>query len=290
MVNAFGSIRKGPSRLLQSIPNSDHRLVRDLLYTESHLTRENLSESWHDLLQVRNEAQKMFEVGVLDLETKAAVEVLFWQIAEQIRGQLMVEECDEIPEELAELSDQLADQHICNFSVFQSLLDHWALGQVFPVIPIHRLNEEPTVNSTLVDITCDSDGKVSRFIDLADVASSLRLHHFERGESYYLGIFLTGAYQDIMGDNHNLFGRVNEVHVFLDEDEEDGFYIEEKIQGSTIGEILATMQYEPRDLVKQIKKQVDARIRSDQLKPNEGMRLLGDYRRGLQDQTYLAIS
>jgi arginine decarboxylase len=287
VVSAFGSISKSPDRVLQTVPNAEHRLVKDLLYTEAHLNPENLFESWHDLLQVRHETQKMFEVGVLDLETKAAVEILYWKIAEQIRKQLMLEETDEIPEELAELSDQLADQHICNFSVFQSLLDHWALGQVFPIIPIHRLNEKPTVNSTLVDITCDSDGKVSRFIDLADVASSLPLHQFDRGESYYLGIFLTGAYQDIMGDNHNLFGRVNEVHVFLDDDEDDGFYIEEKIKGSTIGEILSTMQYDQRDLIKQIKKLVDGQIRSNRLKPTEGMKLLENYKKGLQDQTYL---
>jgi len=287
VVRAFGSIRKSPNRVLHELTNNEHRLVRDLLYTESHLNQENLLESWHDLVQVRQEAQKMFEVGVLDLDTKAAIEILYWRIAERIRRDLPIGESDEIPEELAGLSDQLADQHICNFSVFQSLLDHWALGQVFPIIPIHRLNEKPTVSSTLVDITCDSDGKVSRFIDLADVASSLPLHHFERGDDYYLGIFLTGAYQDIMGDNHNLFGRVNEVHVFVDEDEDDGFYIEEKIEGSTIGEILSTMQYDQKDLIKQFKKMVDAQIRSNRLKPNEGMKLLENYKKGLQDQTYL---
>ncbi len=289
VVSAFGSIRKTPDRLSGELPDTRHKLVRDLQYTDAHLNDGNLLESWHDLVQVRQEAQKMFDVGVLDLETKASVEILYWRIAQRIRTMLRAREDLEIPEELSELDNQLADQHICNFSVFQSLIDHWALGQVFPIVPIHRLNERPSVQSTLVDITCDSDGKVSKFIDLADVATTLPLHPFGPDEPYYLGVFLTGAYQDIMGDNHNLFGRVNEVHVFLDDDEEDGFYIEEKIEGSTISEILAGMQYDQKDLVKRLKAQVDAAIRSNHLKPNDAMKLLADYKRGLSDQTYLNL-
>jgi arginine decarboxylase len=231
----------------------------------------------------------MFDVGVLDLEVKASIEVLFWRIAQKIRDRLPENGDLEVPEELADLDNRLADQHICNFSVFQSLLDHWALGQVFPVVPIHRLNERPDVMSTVVDITCDSDGKISKFIDLADVATTIPLHKFERGEPYYLGIFLTGAYQDIMGDNHNLFGRVNEAHVFLDEEEDDGFYIEERIEGSTIGEILSMMQYDAKDMAKRMKSQVDEAIRSGRLKPTEGMRLLEDYKRGLAGPTYLVF-
>lgn len=290
LVGAFGSIRKTPDRVPLDFPTPNHKLVRDLLYTESHLSSDNLLESWHDLVQARQEGQKMFDVGVLDLEVKASMEVLFWRIAQKIRERLpRAEEEIEIPEELADLDNRLADQHICNFSVFQSLLDHWALGQVFPIVPIHRLNERPQVMSTVVDITCDSDGKVSKFIDLADVATTLPLHTFERGEPYYLGIFLTGAYQDIMGDNHNLFGRVSEAHVFLDSEEEDGFYIEEKIEGSTIGEILSMMQYDAKDMTKRMKTQVDEAIRSGRLKPTEGMKLLEDYKRGLAAPTYLVF-
>ncbi len=289
VVSAFGSIRKTPDRLSGALPDTRHKLVRDLQYTDAHLHEANLLESWHDLVQVRQEAQKMFDVGVLDLETKASVEILYWRIAQRIRTMLHLQDDMEIPEELSELDNQLADQHICNFSVFQSLIDHWALGQVFPIVPIHRLNERPTVQSTLVDITCDSDGKVSKFIDLADVATTLPLHPFGPDEPYYLGVFLTGAYQDIMGDNHNLFGRVSEVHVFLDDEEEDGFYIEEKIEGSTISDILTGMQYDQKDLVKRLKAQVDAAIRSNHLKPNDAMKLLADYKRGLADQTYLNL-
>jgi arginine decarboxylase len=289
LVGAFGSIQKTPDRVPLDFPTPNHKLVRDLLYTETHLSSENLLESWHDLIQTRQEAQKMFDVGVLDLEVKASIEVLFWRIAQKIRDRLPKNGDLEVPEELADLDNRLADQHICNFSVFQSLLDHWALGQVFPVVPIHRLNERPDVMSTVVDITCDSDGKISKFIDLADVATTIPLHKFERGEPYYLGIFLTGAYQDIMGDNHNLFGRVNEAHVFLDEEEDDGFYIEERIEGSTIGEILSMMQYDAKDMAKRMKSQVDEAIRSGRLKPTEGMRLLEDYKRGLAGPTYLVF-
>ena len=196
---------------------------------------------------------------------------------------------EEVPEDLRTLNIELADQHICNFSVFQSLLDHWALGQLFPIVPIHRLNERPQLESTLVDITCDSDGKVSKYIDRNDVRETLPLHELRDGSPYYLGIFLTGAYQDIMGDIHNLFGRVNEVHVFLDADEESGFYIEEEIPGQTIGEVLAMTQYDWRDLEKRMKTQIDAAIKQDIVRPNEGMRLLQEFERGLKDQTYLTI-
>jgi arginine decarboxylase len=195
----------------------------------------------------------------------------------------------EVPEDVKTLKIELADQHICNFSVFQSLLDHWALGQLFPIVPIHRLDERPQLESTLVDITCDSDGKVSKYIDLNDVRETLPLHDLRDGQPYYLGIFLTGAYQDIMGDIHNLFGRVNEVHIFLDDDEESGFYIEEEIPGQSIGEVLAMTQYDWRDLEKRMKSQIDAAIKQDRLKPTEGMRLLQDYERGLKDQTYLTL-
>jgi arginine decarboxylase len=194
-----------------------------------------------------------------------------------------------VPEDVRNLAIELADQHICNFSVFQSLLDHWALGQLFPIVPIHRLEERPQLESTLVDITCDSDGKVSKYIDLNDVRETLPLHEIRANEPYYLGIFLTGAYQDIMGDIHNLFGRVNEVHVFLDPDEEAGFYIEEEIPGQPIGEVLAMTQWDWRDLEKRMKQQIDVAIKQDRLKPNEGMRLLQEFERGLKDQTYLTF-
>ncbi len=289
VVEAFGAIEKTPVEEAISIPGEHHKLVQDLIYIEGHLTQRNLTESWHDLIQIKEQSQTMFELGILDLDVRAGVELLFWRIAETIQKRAMQLAPEDRPEELALLPTELADQHICNFSVFQSLLDHWALGQLFPIVPIHRLNEEPLSESTLVDITCDSDGKVSKFIDINDVRDTLRLHEIRAGEPYYLGIFLTGAYQDIMGDIHNLFGRVNEVHVFLDEDEDSGYYIEETIPGNTISEVLALTQYDTNDLAKKMKAQFDAAIKEDRLKPNEGMRLLADYERGLKDHTYLTL-
>jgi arginine decarboxylase len=195
-----------------------------------------------------------------------------------------------IPDEVKELETALGDQYVCNFSVFQSLLDHWALGQLFPVMPVHHLDEFPERQATLVDITCDSDGKVSKFVDLQDVKDTLPLHRLRPGEPYYIGFFLIGAYQDIMGDLHNLFGRVNEAHVFLDEDEESGWYIEETIDGSTIGEVLGMTQWDTNELIRQVKSQVDAAIKGDRLKPNEAMRLLANYERGLKGYTYLYMN
>jgi arginine decarboxylase len=288
VVQAFGAIEKTPLEP-RVIRDADHKLVRELIEIDGSLTAQTVNQSWHDLEQIKEQVQTMFELGLLDLIVKARVESLFWQIAERL--QIIVNDMDpeEVPEDLRNLKIELADQHICNFSVFQSLLDHWALGQLFPIVPIHRLDVRPQLESTLVDITCDSDGKVSKYIDLNDVRDTLPLHEIRANEPYYLGIFLTGAYQDIMGDIHNLFGRVNEVHVFLDPDEEAGFYIEEEIPGQPIGEVLAMTQWDWRDLEKRMKQQIDVAIKQDKLKPNEGMRLLQDFERGLKDQTYLTF-
>jgi arginine decarboxylase len=177
--------------------------------------------------------------------------------------------------------------------VFQSLLDHWALGQLFPIMPISRLDERPVRETTLVDITCDSDGCINKFVDLRDVRDTLPLHDLRQNgggqEPYYIGFFLMGAYQDIMGDLHNLFGRVNEVHVFLDPDEASGYYVEEIIEGNTIVQALAAVQYDENELKRQMKAQIDSAIKSDRLRPSEGMRLLDEYERGLKEYTYLSI-
>jgi arginine decarboxylase len=259
--------------------------VAALLELRATLNRKTRREHFHDAVQIKEDAQARFDLGLLDLPTKAQVETLFWEIAEGVvqlyRG------AKSMPDEIDELKDSLGDQFLCNFSVFQSLLDHWALGQLFPIVPIHRLNENPEHNGTLVDITCDSDGKISKFIDGEDeIRQTLPLHSLN-GKPYLLGIFLVGAYQDIMGDLHNLFGRVNEAHIFLDADEELGFYIEETIPGSTISEVLGNVQYDIPLLERGMKEQIDRAIKTDVLKPNEGMRLLESYEQGLKGSTYL---
>ena len=287
VVEAFGSIEKDVQTPKIEATANDPKPLRDILEVTRQLKRGNRLETLHDAQQIKEETQQMFNLGLLDLESKAKIESLYWELARQIvtlhRGLKYV------PEEVKELETSLGDQYICNFSVFQSLLDHWALGQLFPIMPIHRLTTAPDRQGTLVDITCDSDGKISKFTDLQDVKDTLPLHKIIPGELYYLGVFLVGAYQDIMGDLHNLFGRVTEVHVFLDEDEESGWYIEEVIEGSTIGQVLALTQWDKIELMRLMKLQVDAAIKSDRLKPNDAMKILADYERGLQGYTYLAL-
>jgi arginine decarboxylase len=285
VVEAFSSIEKdNPSISTDPGPN-DPKLVGEILDLFRNLTQKNRMESLHDAQQIKEQAQSMFDLGLLDLEAKAKVEIIFWQVAQRI-----VAACagmKYVPDEVKELETALGDQYVCNFSVFQSLLDHWALNQLFPVMPIHLLDQYPDRQATLVDITCDSDGKVSNFVDLQDVRDTLPLHRLQPGRPYYIGFFLIGAYQDIMGDLHNLFGRVNEAHVFLDEDEDSGWYIEETIDGSTIGEVLSMTQWDQNELIRLVKAQVDSAIKGDRLKPNEAMRLLANYERGLKGYTYL---
>lgn len=288
VMEAFSSIERTAPKLKVEAAEKDNKLVRDVLDVKQRLKRGNRIESLHDIQQIKEESQQMFDLGLLDLESKAKIETVYWQLAQQIvhmhRGLRYV------PEEVKQLETSLGDQYICNFSVFQSLLDHWALGQLFPIMPIHRLTTPPDRNGMIVDITCDSDGKISKFTDLQDVRETLPLHRIAPGEIYYLGVFMVGAYQDIMGDLHNLFGRVTEAHVFLDPDEEAGWYIEEVIEGSTIGEVLSMTQWDKVELMRLLKSQVDDAIKTDRLKPNDAMKLLSDYERLLQEYTYLSLN
>ncbi len=285
VVEAFGAIEKVSRGPEVTAAESDPAVVRDIIAIYQSLGSKHRLESLHDAQEIREKADSMFSLGLLDLPAKAKIETVYWRIAAKVvelfRGVRYV------PEEVKDLEISLGDQVMCNFSVFQSLLDHWALGQLFPVMPLHRLAEAPDRQATLVDITCDSDGKVARFIDLQDVKPTLPVHRPEEGKPYYLGFFLAGAYQDIMGDMHNLFGRVNEMHIFLDEDEESGYYIEEIIGGNTIGNVLALTQWEKSELTRRMKVQVDAAIKQDRLKPTEGMRLLDSYEKALEGYTYL---
>ncbi len=286
VVEVFERINKRESLSHQHQPAAKHKVVEDLERLLRNKTKLGRLERFHDALQKKDEAFSLFNLGYLDLENRAAAESLFWQICEQIAKE--GRQTGYQPEELHDLDTLLADQYVCNFSVFQSLLDHWALKQLFPIAPLHRLEERPTVNAILVDITCDSDGKISSFIDLQDVKDYITLHPLNH-KPYYLGIFLTGAYQDIMGDLHNLFGRVNEVHVFLEDDEPNGFYIEEALSGSRIADVIEGVQYQQEDLCRKMKAQIDAATRRDQVKPREGVRLLELYESQMLNKTYLNI-
>ncbi len=288
VVEAFSSIEKALPKVRIAATEKDHKLVAEILDVKQRLKRGNRQECLHDIQQIKEESQEAFNVGLLDLESKAKIDMIYWQLAQQIVN--MHRGLRYVPDEVKELETSLGDQYICNFSVFQSLLDHWALGQLFPIMPIHRLMTPPDRHGMIVDITCDSDGKVSKFTDLQDVRDTIPLHRIVPGEIYYLGVFMVGAYQDIMGDLHNLFGRVTEAHVFLDPDEELGWYIEEVIEGSTIGEVLAMTQWDKVELMRLLKTQVDTAIKTDFMKPNEAMKLLMDYERLLQEYTYLSLN
>src|SRR4030081_232874 len=288
VVEAFSSIEKTAPKVKVTEGEKDHKLVGEILDVKHRLKRGNRLESLHDIQQIKEDSQNNFDLGLLDLESKAKIDTVYWQLAQQIvhmhRGLRYV------PEEVKQLETSLGDQYICNFSVFQSLLDHWALGQLFPIMPIHRLTTPPDRNGMIVDITCDSDGKISKFTDLQDVRETLPLHRIIPGEIYYLGVFMGGGYHGIMGYLHNLFGRVTEAHIFLDPDEESGWYIEEVIEGSTIGEVLAMTQWDKVELMRLLKTQVVAAIKTDFLKPNDAMKLLSDYERLLQEYTYLSLN
>ncbi|HZF02620.1 MAG TPA: biosynthetic arginine decarboxylase [Methylomirabilota bacterium] len=299
IVEVFGSIEKIRPGIPTPSGENEHAIVKELCDIKKNLAKKsNKLEAYHDALERREDAQHMFTLGLLDLPDKAKIENLYWEISREVvqsfKGQPFA------PEEIQKLEDSLGDQYLCNFSVFQSLLDHWALGQLFPIMPVGRLNERPTHEATLVDITCDSDGQINKFIDFRDVRDTLPLHELQtngngngnsngKPDPYFIGFFLMGAYQDIMGDLHNLFGRVNEVHVFLEPDEPSGYYIEEIIEGATIVQSLAAVQYDENELKRQMKAQMDEAIKSDRMKPSEAMRLLDDYERGLKEYTYLSF-
>ena len=285
LVNVFGSIEVGATPMGLEETADEDDVVKEMRYLSQNLTAKNLLEHFHDALQRKEEALSMFKLGFLSLEDKAKVEHLFWNICKVIHKNS--QGLKYVPDEVEALSKHLADQYLCNFSIFQSMPDHWAIQHLFPIVPIHRHDEEPVRNATLVDITCDSDGKVNKFIDLRDIKDTLPLHQLRANEPYYLGFFLMGAYQDIMGDLHNLFGRVNEVHVFLDETEPGGYYVEEVIKGADIGGVLSWIQYSSTDLAKRVKEQIDARVREGHIKPKEGVDLQNFFEGVLHGYTYV---
>jgi len=284
-VNVFGSIEigKAPAELKATKDEAD--LVKKIREILENINHKNLLEYYHDAIQAKEEALSMFNHGILSLEDRAKIEHIFWTLCHTVYK--FTKELKYIPDELEILKKQLADQYLCNFSVFQSMVDHWAIQHLFPIVPVHRLDEEPTREATLCDITCDSDGKVKKFVDLKDIRDTLPVHPLKPGDPYYLGFFLMGAYQDIMGDLHNLFGRVNEVHIFLDETEPGGYYIEAVIPGNTVSGILSWIQYSSEQLKKSVKNQIDQKVREGVIKPREGVDYQVFYDQLLNGYTYI---
>ncbi len=272
----------GESIVPAEIPEEKPDPLRNLLEVHKNITRKNFQESYHDALHYRDECMSLFRYGYLSLADRSLAETIFWSCAQKILR--IVREADYVPDELENLEKSLADTYFCNFSCFQSLPDFWAVQQLFPILPIHRLAEEPTRRAVLADITCDSDGKIDRFIDLKDVNHVLELHPFN-GEDYILGVFMTGAYQEILGDMHNLFGDTNAVHVRLDP--EGGYSIEHVVKGDTVKEVLNFVQYSTDELTHRLRKMVEAAVRAGTVSFEEAGNFIEKYELGLAGYTYL---
>ena len=267
----------------EELPEGAHELAVELYEIWDKLSAPRIFESWHDALQIREEALDRFSLGMLDLRTRAQIEKLFWSVAREV-GEI-ASSMKHAPEEFRKISRMVPDKYFCNFSLFQSLPDSWSIDQIFPIMPIARLDEKPTRTCTIQDITCDSDGKIAHFISTPDVvSSSLPVHAVRSNEPYYIGVFLVGAYQEILGDMHNLFGDTNVVHVRVDK---DGYSIDQTMEGERVSDVLEYVQFNPRRLVRNVEMWVTASMKQGKISPEEGRDFLSTYKSGLFGYTYL---
>lgn len=264
------------------VGENEHELARELYGIWDKLNQQRIFESWHDALQIREEALDLFSLGLLDLRTRAMIEKLFWSIAREVSDIANAQK--HAPEELRKVIKMLPDKYFCNFSLFQSLPDSWAIDQVFPIMPLARLDEKPTRHATLQDITCDSDGKICTYVSSQGASNFLPVHPIKNNEPYYLGVFLVGAYQEILGDMHNLFGDTNAVHIDV---YKDHYEIDQVIEGETVAEVLEYVEYNPKKLVRNVETWVTASMKSGKITPEEGREFLSNYRSGLYGYTYL---
>ncbi|MBP5221463.1 MAG: arginine decarboxylase, partial [Bacteroidaceae bacterium] len=247
-----------------------------------HLSTRTMLEDWHDVQQIREEALELFAHGLVDLKTRSDIEQMYWSVCHEINS--LAQSQKHIPDELRKIDKLLADKYFCNFSLFQSLPDSWAIDQLFPIVPIQRLDEKPTRNATIQDITCDSDGKIANFVTSNYNSHTLPVHPLKKGEPYYLGVFLVGAYQEILGDLHNLFGDTNAVHVSVDK---DGYKINQIIDGETVDEVLDYVQYNTKKMVRTLETWVTKAVKDGKISLEQGREFLNNYRSGLYGYTYL---
>ena len=262
-----------------------HRLLKDLYETYKGISAKNVQESWHDATQAKEEAQNLFKYGYLSLRERAGAERLFWNCCEKIQSK--VKKLKFVPEELWDLDRTMSSIYYCNFSLFQSAPDIWAIDQLFPIMPIHRLDEQPEVTARLADLTCDSDGMIDRFIDVEEDKQVLEVHDYRPDEPYFMAMFLNGAYQEILGDLHNLFGDTNAVHVRLTE---EGYEVRHVVKGDSIADVLRYVEYQPEGMVEAVRKQAERAVQSGRL-TNEQMRtLMQHYEQALRSYTYLTDS
>ena len=264
------------------LPENPHELLKEIFEIWDNLSKSGIFESWHDALHIREEALDLFSLGMLDLSTRANIEKLFWSVAREV-GELALT-MKHAPEELRKVAKMVPDKYFCNFSLFQSLPDSWSIDQIFPIMPISRLDERPTHTCTIQDITCDSDGKIAHFIAQGEISSALPVHAVKAHEHYYLGAFLVGAYQEILGDMHNLFGDTNTVHVCV---APDGYKLSQISVGESVSEVLQYVQYDPAQLVRNVETWVTRSMKEGKISPEEGRAFLTTYRSGLFGYTYL---
>lgn len=261
---------------------NSHQLVKDLYEIWDNLNPRTMLEDWHDAEQIREEALDLFCHGIVDLKTRAEIESMYWSVCREVN--ILAKHLKHTPEELMNLDKLLADKYFCNFSLFQSLPDSWAVDQLFPIMPIQKLDERPNRSATLQDITCDSDGKITNFVTNRNNSHILPVHPLRRNEPYYLGVFLVGAYQEILGDMHNLFGDTTAVHISV----KDGHYhIDQIFDGETVAEVLDYVQYNPKKLVRQLEVWVTKSVKDGKISLEEGKEFLSNYRSGLYGYTYL---
>ncbi|MGB3532318.1 MAG: biosynthetic arginine decarboxylase [Microcoleaceae cyanobacterium] len=280
--NVLGTSEIG-STVLPEIQDQDHLILRNLNETYQSITDKNYQEAYHDAIQFKEEAISLFNFGYLSLRDRAKAEQLYWACCATI--QQILSTAEKIPEDFADLERILASIYYVNLSVFKSAPDNWAIDQLFPILPIHRLNEIPEKRATLADLTCDSDGKIEKFIDRGTVKNILELHSIQPDKPYYLGMFLAGAYQEIMGNLHNLFGDTNVVHIKLTP---QGYQVEEVIKGDTMTEVLGYVQYNAEDLVEHIRCQTELALQQQKMTIEESQLLLQNYEKSLSKYTYLS--
>ena len=261
---------------------NDHQLVHDLTEIWDKLSTRSMLEDWHDAEDIRDEALDLFRHGIIDLKTRAQVESLYWAIGHEVAE--LAHHQKHLPDDLRNMDKQMADKYFCNFSLFQSMPDSWGIDQLFPIMPIQRLNERPTRSAQLQDITCDSDGKVAAYVNGGQQTSYLPLHAVKPGEHYYIGVFLVGAYQEILGNMHNLFGDTNAVHISVDE---NGYTIDKTIDGQTVADVLEYVQYSPKNLVRRLEIWVAKSVKEGKITSEEGKEFISNYRAGLYGYTYL---
>ena len=262
--------------------DTDHQLVKDLYDIWDNLNQRTMLEDWHDAEQIREEALDLFSHGIVDLRTRAEIESMYWSVCREVNN--LAKQMKHAPDELKGLDKLLADKYFCNFSLFQSLPDSWPIDQLFPIIPLQRLNEKPTRNCTIQDITCDSDGKIANFVTNRNISHCLPVHALKKNEPYYLGVFLVGAYQEILGDMHNLFGDTNAVHISV---KDNHYHIDQIFDGETVEEVLDYVQYNPKKLVRQLEIWVTKSVKAGKISLEEGKEFLSNYRSGLYGYTYL---